>query len=195
MKKIFFSLLLFPLTMNAQKDSSAQFIHGHMFRSQATISPGYVMEGKYLNIYLHGTLEYYLDNSISLRGDGFYFLKSNSPGLKWKQYHSILAGASYHIKTKNRFDPYIALQPGVGITQLEYGYPSATISSSTDVPLGKVSATPLISGVVGFNYYFQKVFHLLAEARYVNGKHLSDISYPISLSEVKFSFGLGWNIK
>jgi hypothetical protein len=62
------------------------------------------------------------------------------------------------------------------------------------VSTGASSVNPLISTAFGFNFYFQRWFHLFGEVRYISGKHLSDATTPLSLNELRFSFGLGWNI-
>lgn len=176
--------------LHAQSDTG-RYIHRHLVRGVATIAPGFMTDGGNLHIYLHGNLEYYLDERISLRGDGFYFL-SAAKGNAWLQNHSILSGASLHMGNKNRFDPYIGLQPGVAISQLAFGGPCALYPCLVASP-GYTKANPIISPVIGFNYYFEKLFHLFGEARYVAGKHLADAP-TYSLSELKFSFGLGWNV-
>jgi len=55
-------------------------------------------------------------------------------------------------------------------------------------------ANPLMSEVIGFNYYGDKYFHLFAELRLVQGNHMSTYSKPQSLNELRFSFGLGFNL-
>ena len=105
--------------------------------------------------------------------------------------HAIFSGASYHFKTKNHFDPYFAFEPGISIMQSQY-----KMDSFWGLPAIQHSATainPMISSVIGFNLYFQRWFHLFAETRYMYGKHTS-ASGVISLSELRFSFGLGFNL-
>jgi len=67
------------------------------------------------------------------------------------------------------------------------------IANDVNSSTSSMAVNPLISGVIGFNLYATKFFHLFADARYVYGNHLSD-SPPISLNEVRVSFGLGINL-
>jgi hypothetical protein len=56
------------------------------------------------------------------------------------------------------------------------------------------SISPLATAGLGFNYYFQRFAHLFLETRYVYGQHLSNAPSPISLQEVRITFGLGFNL-
>lgn len=177
-------ILIFLLTLSGveacfAQEEKKQFIHKGLLRAMATISVGSITKAS-----LHGNLEYYVADNTSLRGDTYYSLKTNtlhfadlSPYLVSN--HQTFAGASYHFKTKNHFDPYFGFQPGFALSQ----------SNSS-----KQTINPLLSPVLGFNIYFEKLFHLFAETRYVIGNHLSEAHEPISLNELRFSFGLGFNL-
>lgn len=187
MKKLFlFFLLLLAAEVSFSQAEKKQFIQKGLLRAMATISMGGITK-----ISLHGNLEYYIAENVSLRGDSYYSLKMFEP--MWqiadpKPYldfnHQTLAGFSYHFRTKNHFDPYFGFQPGVAISQ-----------SVTDWGMySNQTVNPIISPLLGFNLYFEKWFHLFAETRYVIGKHLSDSYKPVSLNELRFSFGLGFNL-
>ena len=191
-------LLLFVVLVGVKasfsQEEKKQFIHKGLLRTTATISPGYMVTEHISTTSLHGTLEYYVADNVSLRGDSYYFLKGKSdgsdPGFDFN--HSILSGASYHFKTKNNFDPYFAIEPGISFTQT-----SDPFADIIPAPIdGRIEVNPLVSSVFGFNYYFQKWFHLFGEARYISGRHLSDSFYSpaLPLNELRFSFGLGFNL-
>lgn len=195
--------LICVLFAQAQEEKG-QFIRKGLLRSMATISPGTMLQNKKneSTISIHGNLEYYVADNISIRGDSYYFLQSkfNNGVVLSELYffdfnHSILSGASYHFKTKNHFDPYIALEPGISITRASEKCPPEVMCI---LPVWartyETTANPLISTAFGFNYYFQKLFHLFGEARYIHGNYLSDAPAPLSLSELRFSFGLGFNL-
>src|ERR1043165_61897 len=99
----------------AQQEST-QFIHKHLVRSDASIMAGHLLNEDISNVHVDGSLEYYLDNKVSIRGSATYMLGStgltaDSMGLK--DFHSIMLGGAYHFKTNNHFDPYFILQPGM----------------------------------------------------------------------------------
>ena len=192
MRKFFFTyflIFLFPYFLSAQEEKS-QYIRKGLIRSQGTIAPGILLKGNVSTISIYGTFEGYISDNISLRGDSYYSIKS-----PFEFNHSIFSGASYHFKTKSHFDPYFAIEPGLSITKRP-SFPVGETFAIVDPTLydEKAFVNPLISSAFGFNFYFQKFFHLFVEGRYINGEHLSDTSIPISLNELRFSFGLGINI-
>ncbi|MBI3500718.1 MAG: hypothetical protein HY063_02900 [Bacteroidetes bacterium] len=176
------------------QQESEQYIRKGLIRSMATISPGILLKENASTISLHGNLEYYVADNISLRGDSYYFLKAkdNNGNNPFDFNHSTFAGASFHFKTKNHFDPYFAFEPGVSIARINYTYSWGF--EQYEWRQSNIHVNPLISSAIGFNFYFQKFFHLFMEGRYVYGKDLSNVTIPLSLSELRFSFGLGWNL-
>lgn len=192
-------LLICVITAKAQEEKS-QYIRKGLLRSMATISPGIMLKVNASTIFLHGNLEYYVADNVSLRGDSYYYIngKYNDGLAPFAFNHSTFAGASYHFKTKNNFNPYLALEPGISVTQ-SYFYTckkSLFVCDEENIVSNEssVMANPLISGAIGFNFYFQRWFHLFGEARYISGRHLSDAPTSFPLHELRFSFGLGWNI-
>lgn len=177
---------------------NGRYIHKGLIRAMATISPGVLLEAKMNTISLHGNFDIYIDEDISLRSDGYYYMNTLDDEKPLVFNHSVFSGASYHFKTSSHIDPYIAFQPGIAIAR-SYGPYVITKTNQAnptddDRAQYKTTADPLLSGVVGFNYYASKLFHLFIESRYVFGTHLSDAPGPTSLSEIKFSFGLGFNL-
>ena len=196
MKKIFALLCMVTLSgvkasIGFSQEEKKQFIHKGLLRAQATISPGILLKGS-STISVHGGLEYYVADNVSIRSDGYYFLKDDQNIFSLN--HSIFSGASYHFKTKNHFDPYFALEPGIAVTKKTQSMFDCVQGTFGCPSTGGTSTNPLISSAVGFNFYFQSWFHLFAEARYLSGKHLSNARTPRSLNELRFSFGLGWNL-
>ncbi|MBI4931043.1 MAG: hypothetical protein HY841_09795 [Bacteroidetes bacterium] len=209
MKKIFFLLIvLSTFKISFSQDEKTQYIRKGLFRAQGTISPGILLKENASTISLHGGLEYYVADNVSLRGDSYYFLqaKDGNDFAPFEFNHSIFSGASYHFKTKNHFDPYIAIEPGIAISKRK-SYSGVIECFTTPCPgeieiNGRATANPLFSSAIGFNFFFQKWFHLFGEVRYVTGKNIADDSAfpialppaPLSLNELKFSFGLGFNL-
>ena len=192
MKKVVFALILLSVAeVSFSQDEKMQFIRKGLLRSTATFAIGGITK-----IALHSNLEYYLADNVSLRGSSFLSLKMFDPNeegfLDYGPYlssnHQILSGGFYHFKTRNHFDPYLGLQPGVSVSQ------AIVYRGGGENTYSKTAVNPIIGATLGFNLYFQKFFHLFGETHYVHGKHLSDIYQPVSLDELRFSFGLGFNI-
>jgi hypothetical protein len=165
------------------------FIKRGNLRAQATISAAKMFKYDASPIYIHGDLEYFFEEKFSVRGDSYFSLGNTSEEKPFIYNHSAFAGIAYHFNKEKPFDPYFAFEPGVA-------YAKANVVTlmlvGREIPS---SFSPLISGVIGVNYFANRYFHLLANVRYVHGKHLADFSPPIDLSEVRFSFGLGWNLR
>lgn len=180
MKKIILlAVILSVVEASFSQEKSERCIRKGLLRATGTIAPGIMLKENISTISLHGNLEYYIADNISMRGDIFYFLKAkdNNGSNPFNFNHSLFTGASNHFKTKNHFDPYFAFQPGIAY---------ANNNSTTQI-------NPLVSSVLGFNYYFERWFHLFIEGRYIYGKNISEAGV-VSLSELRFSFGLGFNL-
>lgn len=178
------------------QDEKTQYIRKGLIRSMATISPGIMLKDNISTISLHGNLEYYVSDNVSLRGDSYFFIKGERPNIYSLDFnHTTFSGAAYHFKTKGHFDPYLAVEPGISIAQAsEKCPPDVVCIQSVWEKTYSTTANPVFSSAFGFNYYFQRWFHLFGEARYISGKHLSDAPAPLSLNELRFSFGLGFNL-
>lgn len=197
-KSLFPIFICFSFALSAQRESE-QFIHKHLVRADGSIVAGYMFKDNLSNVHLNGNLEYYFDNKVSLRGDANYMMGSSgltkdSMGLH--DNHSIMLGPVFHFHTNGHFDPYFIVQPGLAYTSSfhqsqRYGTVNEEGAIKTKYE-GVLS--PLGSAGFGFNYYFQHFAHLFMETRYVYGRHLSQAPSPISLQELRITFGLGFDL-
>lgn len=181
------------------QSQSGQYIHKHLMRADASIVSGTMYQSNFRNVHLNGNLEYYLDNKISVRGDvnwmaGTKSLASTSTYLK--EYYSVMLGGVYHFKSTSHLDPYFVFQPGIAYVSSYHAGKNYILGegASAEKTNYKASLAPLGSAGIGFNYYFQQFAHLFAEGRYVYGTHLSQASEPLSLQEIRITFGLGFNL-
>lgn len=191
MKTKFASLiLLLSISFLHAGEHEGTYIRKGLIRTQLTISPGHMFGPKANTLSLHGNLEYYVADRISIRGSTYYLLQArDSKGSILDMNFSTFSGAAYHFPTSNRFDPYLSFEPGVAVVRdVNKWY---VLPEPGDNAL---SVNPVYSSSAGFNYYFERWFHLFGEIRYIYGKHISHNSGPLSLSELRFSFGLGFNL-
>lgn len=198
-KNLIILFVCFTSVVFAQQENT-QYIHKHLMRATASVVGGSLFKEGINNVHIDGSAEYYLDNKISIRGSASYLLGStgltkDSMGLK--DFHSIYLGGAYHFPTKGHFDPYVIFQPGLSYTSSYKSEPISFLATTEDEPIrtnypGVLS--PLATAGVGFNYYFQRFAHLFVETRYVYGMHLSQAPSPISLQELRVTFGLGFNL-
>lgn len=195
MKKILFFLSVLPVTVSAQQENS-RFIDKGLLRAQGNVSSGVMLKSPGTSIYIHGDLEYYLEPGISIRSESYYFLGTFNAEPTFAMNHSNFSGVMYHFHTNGKFDPYMGVQPGIALTQLAKPVlpgPDSAQWSPASVSSYSYNFSPLFSVSAGFNYYAYKFFNLFVHVKYAAGKHLSDIQ-PESLSELKMTFGLGWNV-
>lgn len=181
---IAFLFAFIGLSAHAQDDGEGPYIHAGLIRAQATISVGALSDAEISPIYLHGNLEYYAEQNMSIRGDTYFYLNNLEKSDTIGYYHSNFFGIGWHPAKKGYLDPYVGLQPGVGLLHREV--------EETGREFTKLS--PLVSANIGVNYYAPKWFHLFLDARYVSGM-ITDHAARFSLNELRFSFGLGFNIR
>ncbi len=170
--------LLFPLFLIGQEENES-IVRKGLLRTQGTFSFGQLLDIEETGIYLNGNLEYYLTSNISGRGDIYYHLKSSDSSLL-KMNHQLFSGASYHMLIGGSFNPYIGIQPGIALSKSNFNDQSTLL-------------TPLLSSLIGFNYYAENWFHLFFDVRYAYGIHNPGNVSEINISEIRFSFGLGFN--
>lgn len=155
-----------------------------LLRTQSTLSPSYNFENKVSNFYLHGAFEAYLENSVSVAGETYYYLgELNSESELYAFNHSLFFGASKHF-VKHHNDFYIGLQPGVSITKMR--------NDDIIKPESQLGVNPLFSCIVGYNFYLSNYFHFFIQSRFIAGQHRYDVNQ--NLSELRISAGLGLNI-
>ena len=181
-KCLFVLLLLLVGSTNYAQEGT--FVKKGLLNAQLTLSPSTMFSTNESYFYLHGNFEGFVSNSISLVGEGYYYLGTISAQESTFQYnHNLFFGASKHF-TKNNHDVYVGLQPGIAFTKLN---PIANNLTATSK-----GTNPVFSTVVGYNFYVNNLFHFFVQTRYIAGEHNFDINK--NLSELRFSAGLGFNL-
>lgn len=176
-----FFICFFAGNSLAQK---APIIRKGLLRAQATLSPSYMFADKGSYFYLHGNMEGYVSDKISISGEGYYNLGNSSGNTTIFDYnHSLFFGASWHFTKKNN-DLYLGLQPGLSFTKINE---AETLRSKSQMGLD-----PLFSTVLGYNFYVNRFFHFFLQSRLIIGQHVYDV--PVDISELRFSAGLGFNL-
>lgn len=174
--------VIFSQTVNAQEES---LIKKGLVRAQLTLSPSYAIEEKQSYFYLHGNLEAYLEDRISLVGDSYMGLggtSSNNTEFEYK--NNGFFGINYHF-VKNNNDLYVGFQPGLSLAKLD--------SVQNNIPSTNAGISPLFSSTLGYNFYVNRFFHFFIQNRIVLGNHNYDLNK--SLAEYFFSAGLGFNLQ
>jgi hypothetical protein len=172
------------LAFNSFAQYDTNLVHKGILAGVGTVGLGIMPAHNISNAYVTGNLEYYTERTISIRGDGYFFVNSLVKGSPLKQNSSVYFGAFYHFPTHSGFDPLIGFQPG------------AAFARTSDSLRGKADAgviTPLMSFIIGFNFFAEKWFHIQMNIRYTIGQESSEEAH-YNLNELSINFGLGWNI-
>lgn len=197
MKNYFLILLLIPAFAFSQEEQSKRFVHAGILCGDISLAPGLLLQENISTVSIPGTLEYYIDEHVSIKSDVYFHVSSGltSDSLRLTSNHQLFTGIAYHFKTNGNLDPYMAFQPGLAYTQLTR---ENKLPNADQTPYGTLSYSPAINPIVGIalgvNYYFPRYFHIFIEMRYVHGTHLYDVPVSFPLDEVKYQFGLGFNI-
>lgn len=194
MVRCFLIVLLILSSFFAKAQDESSVIRKGLLRAQLGFAHGTLLNYNSLNTANIGTdLEYYLDRRFSIRSDVFLFVDFFNAGNSRIDFpfvfnHSLYTGAAYHLFNSKSFDPYIGLQPG-----FVYGKSNQDVILLASSDFKNESLNPAISGVIGFNYYAPKVFHLLFNVRYVKASIATQ--YNITpVDELRISLGLGFNL-
>jgi hypothetical protein len=209
MKKIFFTVtfIVTGLISFAQSDTSKNKenyigpwgtppVHKGILAGVGTVGVGQMPALNISNAYVTGNLEYYLQRSISIRGDGYFFVNSLTGSSPLVQNSGIYFGAFYHFPTRSGFDPLIGFQPGWSITKMV----AADYFGNDRVYYDAATLCPLASIVAGFNFFGDKWFHIQCNVRYTFAQYVAPSSQngvvadQYNTSELSFNFGLGFNI-
>jgi hypothetical protein len=174
--------LFLSFTSSAQDEN---FLRPGLIRSYLTITPSAMLGTPLNHIYLHGNLEYYINEKYSFSGDSYVYAGQQRPDVQRFDYvHSSFFGMNRHF-TKGNHDFYIGFYPGFGVSRLS--------SANINLPVERnEEISPLLGFGAGYNFYFYKFFHFFAHNRIVLGSNLQD--EPVSLNETRFSVGLGFNL-
>ena len=184
MEKLAKPLFLFFIWAFSTNAIAQDIIKPGLVRAQLTISPSYNTSVSTGYFYLHGNAAVYLEKKISIAGEAYYYLGSTTPGKRHFDFnHSLFFGASYHFLKKNS-DLFAGMQAGIAITRLD--------ATENGLPATKTGFNPLISPVIGYNFYVNRVFHFFIHSRLVIGEHTYDLHK--GLTEFRISAGLGFNI-
>jgi hypothetical protein len=184
----FITFLLLPFASSAQFDST--FKYKGMLSVAGTLAFGNMPENNITNAYFTGSLEYYADNKISIRGDDYIFVNSLTQNSPIRRNEATYFGAFYHFFPNSQFDLILGFQPGISYTQMLVGDPSGAYPGVYP-DVGTIC--PLTSFVAGFNFFAVKWFHFEANVRYTIGEHLTTADES-NISELSFNFGLGLNL-
>lgn len=156
-----------------------------LLKATATISPGFMLNHPITNIYVSGELEYFLQNKVSVRGDGLWYRDSQESIPLLNQNSLVYFGALYHF-SKKKHDLFIGLQPGFSISQ-----PNDTDTAGIQYT---IRINPSISLIAGYTFYVWDYCNFFINARYHKTQHIAISTGVLNLDELILSAGLGFQL-
>ncbi|MEC4050354.1 hypothetical protein OX284_013000 [Flavobacterium sp. SUN046] len=175
---------IFSLSILSVYSQEKNVLRKGLINTQLTLSTSSMFAEKQSYFYLHGSLENFVSEKISLSGEGYYYLGNlSNSGSIFNYNHSLFFGASKHFTKKNN-DFYIGIQPGISFLKLD--------PNNNQLVMSHNGINPLISTVIGYNFYINSFFHFFVQSRIIEGENNFDIHK--NLAEIRFSAGLGFNI-
>ncbi|MCC7050601.1 MAG: hypothetical protein IT239_02320 [Bacteroidia bacterium] len=175
--------LLVSFSIYAQSESS--FIRSGLLKATSTITPSFMLNRKINNIYVSGELEYFLEDKISVRGDGLWYRDSQQKTPFLKQNSMVFFGALYHFSNKKN-DLFFGVQPAVILAQ-----PNLTDTLGGYYP---AVINPGMSLIAGYTFYVWDYCNFYVNARYLQSKYVGTRMGKIPLDELFISAGLGFQI-
>lgn len=191
--------ILFAFFCGSYSVAQDTYVYKNTLKASATLCPGFMLGQTQTNIYVHGHLEYFPEDRVSLRGEGFWFTGAQQKPALLKENSSFLFGGLYHFH-KNRLDYFIGLQAGMGFTKPRDTYNSyevyvaPTTVTVYDTVSYALKALPLISPVTGITFYPGKYVNFFLELRYVNGRYFGYEGRRLNMDEIRISAGLGFQL-
>ena len=145
--------------------------------------------GTFSGFYASGDLEYYIDDKVSLEGEGNYYMGvlGELTTHDVVNNHSLLTGVNYHfLDPAQGFDLYGGLKVGAAFTEMDL----INHEDGTEC-YEELQVDPLAAVQLGFNYYTGPYFHMYMETGYVMQRHNTEINPSLKLNDINFKFGLG----
>lgn len=176
-------LLAIPLLLPAQGRKKS-FIQKDMFSCGAGLSGGILVSHPIQDIYINSSVEYFMERRISVKIDGFLFLPDYNFEGQLQKNSSALIGAAWHFPYE-RWDTYIALQPGLAFPGLSQGNTALEV---------KTGVEPVIAVTGGLSYYFFNNLHAFASIGYVHGNYYPEHTSTFYLDEIRIAAGIGFNV-
>jgi len=159
----------------------------HLVSATATISPGFQKGNNDVNIYLHGLASFYPEPKVSVDGEIYLFVGGQEQQTKMAENSTLLFGLNFHFAKDGNVDPFIGIMPGLSLVSVN-NYTLAHPRAS------ERSIVPVVSFDTGFKFHMAKWCNTFVCVRYLKGTLVEHHYEALQLDELRFSFGLGFNL-
>ena len=148
-----------------------------MLRTEASLAYG---SGKDARYYLQGELEYLVHNRVGL--NGMTYINIGPAGIYPKSCNTLFSGPAFHFPMSRQMDSSLAIQPGLSFVKDRGSKDNSAVSEI-------IPNSSIMGGLAYYGSFFHVFFQLRANAAYTN-----DTRQRQNLSDLRMSFGLGWNL-
>ncbi|MEO6166716.1 MAG: hypothetical protein ABIO46_06325 [Chitinophagales bacterium] len=176
-------LLILPLFVPAQGRKKS-FVQKDMFSFGGGVAGGILVSHPIQDVYLNGSVEYFMERRVSVKIDAFWFLPDYNFEGQLQKNTSLLMGAGWHFPYL-RWDTYISLQPGVAFPGLSSGNTALKV---------KTGIEPVLAANGGVSYYIGNNLHAYASIGYVHGNYYPESPEIFHLDEIRVAAGIGFNV-
>lgn len=166
-----------------------------LLRASGSISPGFLLDQGSTNIYLGGKLEYFTEDRVSFRGEGFWYMGSQQKPALLEQNSQIAFGPFLH-SVHGRLDLSAGVEAGISLAHPTNRW--VHILKAPDLPYtdpAPLRVVPQASLCASLSYAVWDYFHFFVDARYVHARYNGAPSRSIPLDELMLSAGLGWQLR
>ncbi len=177
MKKLLILTLLFISVNTVAQKKPGPGIRKGMLRAEGSLCYG---SGNNARYFLQGELEYLVHNRVGL--NGMTYINIGPDGIYPKSYHSIFSGPAFHFPMSKQMDVSVALQPGLSFVKDAGSIENSAVNEM-------IPNTSIMGGLAYYGSFFHLFFQMRANAAYTN-----DTAERQNLSDLRMSFGLGWNL-
>jgi hypothetical protein len=181
------ALLAMGLGLPLMAQEGPPSVGSGLLRGAAAICPGFLLDGGTENLYINGRLEYFADDRVSFRGEGYRYIDSQQQPAPLVQNSQFAFGPFLH-HVHGRLDLAAGFEAGLSLAQ------PALVSAQGLADPAPLRAVPNASlcGSLAFNVW--TYMHFFADVRYVHARYNGAPGGPIALDEVMVMAGLGFQL-
>ena len=169
--------LIFITGVTVAQKKPGPGIRKGMLRAEGSLAYG---SGNNARYYLQGELEYLVHNRVGL--NSMSYINIGPSNIYPKSCHTLFSGPAFHFPMSKQMDFSLAVQPGLSF-----------VSDAGSVENSKVNEIIPNSSVMGSLAYYGSFFHVFFQLR-ANAAYVNDTKERQNLSDLRISFGLGWNL-
>lgn len=191
---LFLTLVLFAFNSVAQKHDTC-YVRSGLLKTNGTIALSLMPKYNSTNLYFNGSLEYYPESKVSIKGSSLYYLtNTNSNNSIYKSNVQIYFGALYHFNYKLH-DVGIGIQPGISYTDLSFNYfVTNNLINNQNYQNRNSILIPTVALAASYNFYFYDYFDFFLECRYIHSTFFGNALGDIPLHQIMIGGGLGFHI-